>query len=252
MVLFLVSPPAIRFAIHCNWLDVPREVEAPNPTLVRKQSELIGLLRNRLREVNRDIQLLTSAKGLIYDPSGGPGGRGAARYRIAAGDVLAYSTPSPTEKILCVSFYGLPPMGKETSVLFEDHLVGRLLDPSDGSGIGRVQTILDPLFRVRFVCGEDVGMLWGTGRTDRDGYPLLEVHHLGKPPGFKLGDTALTEGGDGRYPSGCLLGRVVEMAGPKEARAIIRSGIQLDSLRQVTLLQDMAMEDLAHLEGGSR
>ena len=37
------------------------------------------------------------------------------------------------------------------------------------------------------------------------------------------------------------------MPGQKESRAIVRSGIRLDSLRQVTLLEDLARKDLAVL-----
>ncbi|MCH2583255.1 MAG: hypothetical protein MK138_00660 [Planctomycetes bacterium] len=247
LALFLVSPPAVRLAIHCGWLPEAGKEPLPGRAEAEEQAELIALLQNRLQEVNRDLQLISSAGGLLYDPSGGPGSRNAARYRIAVADVLPLSTPSAGERTLCVSLYGIPVLQKNSAVLSGDHLVGRLVDESTGSGIGRIQSILDPLFRVRFRCGEDAGMLWGTGRTDGDGHPLLEVHHLGKPPAFRAGDSVLTEGGDGRYPPGCLAGRIHLMPGQKESRAIVRSGIRLDSLRQVTLLEDLTRKDLAIL-----
>ncbi|MEE3229592.1 MAG: hypothetical protein VX272_01030, partial [Planctomycetota bacterium] len=163
LALFLVSPPAARLAIHCGWIPEAGRATLPGSATAEEQAEIIALLQNRLQEVNRDLQLITSAGGLLYDPSGGPGNRNAARYRIAVADVLPLSTPSAGERTLCVSLYGAPVLQKDSAVLSGDHLVGRLVDESAGSGIGRIQSILDPLFRVRFRCGEDTGMLWGTG-----------------------------------------------------------------------------------------
>lgn len=245
LTLFLIGPPLVRLGIHNGWVAAEVEdIDSPG-VLIQQQSDLIAMLENRLREVNRDLQLVTSSAGLIYDPSGGPGSRNAARYRIATADVLPLSSPSSSDRALCVSFYGVPPIRRDSTALFEDQLVGRLIDESTGKGAGRIQSILDPAFRVRFRCGEDKGMLWGTGQSDKDGYPLLEVHHLGKPPAFKAGDVVFTEGGDGRYPPGCILGRIFHLPGQEGSRAIVRSGLRLSTLKQVALLEDLAATDLA-------
>ena len=95
-------------------------------------------------------------------------------------------------------------------------------------------------------------MLWGTGRTDREGYPLLEIRHLGKTPSFSEGQVVLTEGGDGLYPAGCIVGHIREMPGQKDSLAIVRSDVLIDSLRRVVLLEDLARKDLARLREGPR
>jgi len=95
-------------------------------------------------------------------------------------------------------------------------------------------------------------MLWGTGRTDADGFPLLEVHHLEKPPSFSVGQAVLTEGGDGVFPRGCMAGHILEMPGEKTPHAIVRSAVRTGTLRQVILLEDMTKEALARIEEGAR
>ena len=204
LLAFLLAPPALRLAIHSGWIARAPQANSKGAAANARHGELIALLEDRLRKVNRDLQLVTSAKGLLYDPAGGAVERSAARYRVAVADGLPLSTPSSAERYLFISFRGLPALRKDSTVLYEDRLVGRLVDSSSRAGAGRVQSILDPLFRARFRCGEDTGMLWGTGRTDRDGYPLLEIRHLGKTPSFSEGQAVLTEGGDGLYPAGCI------------------------------------------------
>ena len=247
LLAFLLAPPALRLAIHSGWIAAAPQPESEYAAVNARQAEVIVLLEDRLQKVSRDLQLITSAKGLLYDPAAGPPERAAARYRVAVADVLPLSTPSTAERNLILSFYGLPAISKDSTALHEDFLVGRLVDSSDGKGVGRVQSILDPLFRARFRCGNDTGMLWGTGRTDREGYPLLEIHHLSKTPSFSEGQAVLTEGGDGLYPAGCLVGRIREMPGQKGSLAIVRSDVLIDSLRQVVLLEDLARKDLARL-----
>ena len=251
LLAFLLTPPAIRLSLHYGWFGSQSDADTLNTRGASGQAGLAALLSEQLRQARKELQLVTSAAGILHDPAGGPGGRAAARYRIAIGDVLPFSSSSTADRTFCVSFYGLPTMGKDTTALAGDLLVGRLVSLVPGSRIGRVQSVLDPLFRSRFRCGEDSGMLWGTGRTDADGFPLLEVHHLGKPPSFSVGQAVLTEGGDGVYPPGCLAGHILEMPGEKTPHAIVRSGIRLDTLRQVILLEDMAKDSLARIGEGS-
>ena len=251
LLAFLLTPPAIRLSLHYGWFGNQPGTDPQKTLAASGQADLAALLNEQLRQSRKELQLVTSAAGILHDPTGGPGGRAAARYRIAIGDVLPFSSSSTAERTFCVSFYGLPAMRKDTTALAGDLLVGRLVNIVPGSRIGRVQSVLDPLFRSRFRCGADSGMLWGTGRTDADGFPLLEVHHLGKPPSFSVGQAVLTEGGDGVYPPGCLAGHILEMPGEKTPHAIVRSGIRLDTLRQVVLLEDMAKDALAQIEEGS-
>ena len=251
LLLFLLTPPAIRLSFHYGWLGTQPEA-ASQKAQDREQGDQAALLNEQLQQSRKELQLVTSAAGILYDPAGGPGERAAARYRIAVGDVLPLSTSSTADRAFCVSFYGLPTMRKDTTVLAGELLVGRLINLAPGTRIGRVQSVLDPLFRARFKCGEDSGMLWGTGKTDADGYPLLEVHHLQKPPAFAVGQTVLTEGGDGVYPPGCMAGHILEMPGEKTPHAIVRSSVRIDTLRQVILLEDMTREALARIEEGAR
>ena len=149
LTLFLIGPPLVRLGIHNGWVAAEVEdIDSPG-VLIQQQSDLIAMLENRLREVNRDLQLVTSSAGLIYDPSGGPGSRNAARYRIATADVLPLSSPSSSDRALCVSFYGVPPIRRDSTALFEDQLVGRLIDESTGKGAGSCLLYTSPSPRDR-------------------------------------------------------------------------------------------------------
>ena len=247
LLAFLLSPPAIRLSLHYGWLGDKPETAGAEPHADIQQADLVALLDEQLRQSRKELQLVTSAAGILYDPAGGPGDRAAARYRVAIADVLPFSSSSTADRTFCVSFYGLPEMRKDTTALSGDLLVGRLVNLAPGSRIGIIQGVLDPLFRSRFRCGEDSGMLWGTGRTDAEGFPLLEVHHLEKPPSFAVGQAVLTEGGDGVYPPGCMVGHILEMPGEKTPHSIVRSAVRMETLRQVILLEDMTKEALARI-----
>ncbi len=251
LLLFLLTPPAIRLSMQYGWFGAKPEPDIQD-TRASEQADLVALLNEQLRQSRKELQLVTSSAGILYDPTGDPGSRAAARYRVAIGDVLPLASSSTADRTLCVSFYGLPAMRKDTTVLAGDLLVGRLLGLVPGTRIGKVQSVLDPLFRSRFRCGESSGMLWGTGRTDADGFPLLEVHHLEKPPSFSVGQAVLTEGGDGVFPRGCMAGHILEMPGEKTPHAIVRSAVRTGTLRQVILLEDMTKEALARIEEGAR
>ena len=245
LLAFLLLPPALRLSLHYGWLGDKPGAAGQEPPADTAQADLVALLNEQLRQSRKELQLVTSAAGILYDPAGGPGDRAAARYRVAIGDVLPFSSSSTADRTFCVSFYGLPLMRKDTTALSGDLLVGRLVSLAPGTRIGRIQGVLDPLFRSRFRCGKDSGMLWGTGRTDADGFPLLEVHHLEKPPSFTAGQAVLTEGGDGVYPPRCMVGHILEMPGEKTPHAIVRSAVRMDTLRQVILLEDMTKGALA-------
>lgn len=252
LLVFLLAPPAIRISMHYGWIGEQPGSSEPEPAADLSREDLVALLNDQLRQARKELQLVASTAGILYDPAGSPGDRAAARYRVAIGDVLPFSSSSTADRTFCVSFYGLPMMRKDTIALSGDLLVGRLVDLVPGSRIGRVQSVLDPLFRARFRCGEDAGMLWGTGKTDSEGFPLLEIHHLGKPPSFVSGQAVLTEGGDGVYPPGCIVGHILELPGEKISRAVVRASVRMAMLRQVILLEDMTKEGLAQLREAPR
>jgi hypothetical protein len=71
--------------------------------------------------------------------------------------------------------------------------------------IVRLQTLLDPDFRVRFWTEGATGMLQGTGRQ-RDGHPVLEILYLSESAVLRPGAPVVTEGNDGVYPPGVVIG----------------------------------------------
>lgn len=252
LLAFLLTPPAIRLSMHYGWIGEPTGLQEVEEGRDRKQADMVALLNDQLRQARRELQLVASTAGLLYDPAGSPGDRAAARYRIAIVDVLPFSSTSTADRTFCVSFYGIPLMRKDTTALSGDLLVGRLVSLVPGTRVGRVQSLLDPLFRARFRCGQDSGMLWGTGKTDADGHPLLEVHHLSRPPAFAAGQPVLTEGGDGIYPAGCIVGEILELPGEKIPHAVVRAAVRMNRLRQVVLIEDMAKGGLARVGEDSR
>lgn len=79
-----------------------------------------------------------------------------------------------------------------------------------GRSLARIQTCLDPYFRVRFRFGDYWGFLRGTGRVDdRTGNPLLSVELINDEVYFKEGQKIYTDGNDGIYPEGILIGEIV-------------------------------------------
>ena len=113
--------------------------------------------------------------------------------------------------------------------------------------LARVQTLLDPFFRVRFRSAEGEGILWGTERTDAEGRPLLEVHHLTPAGTLPGGARVHTSGEDGIYPPGVLIGEVIgEVVGDSSRSSnLVRGAIDARSSLRVLVVRDLARRDMA-------
>lgn len=190
------------------------------------------------------------------------------RHERLLADVLPVSDPSPRRRILWAHTPGArrisrpaavictlevaasePQLEKKTSAL-----VGRALAPTPHLPLARVETTLDPAFRVRFRHHGASGMLWGTGEESA-GRPVLEIKHLSELIELKDGEAVVTEGRDGVYPEGILIGFVVREDAPEPdasgaappGRLFVRGAAAPEALRQVIVVIDRAQESLAHL-----
>ena len=171
------------------------------------------------------------------------------RYAALRADVIALGDLSPRRSSFAVyASSGLDGVRVSTPVVFRDALVGRverLLETGlfgNEGGLARVQTLRDPYFRVRFRYREASGFLLGTGTTDAQGYPLLELRYLDVEVGFKLDEAVTTEGGDGRFPRDLVIGFIVR-SDTSRSDALgyrVRGAFRLDQLREVALLVDQA------------
>ncbi|HVR74238.1 MAG TPA: rod shape-determining protein MreC, partial [Planctomycetota bacterium] len=126
-------------------------------------------------------------------------------------------------------------------------LVGRVARVHAGSSLVRVETLLDPAFRVRFQTRGASGILWGTGKR-KDGKVVLDVHHLSELVDVEEGEPVFTHGGDGRFPPGILIGWTARKEGPEgAARFEVHGAIDPARLSRILLAEDTAASKLTAL-----
>jgi hypothetical protein len=232
LVLVFLAPPALRLLLE-------EEREDARQAAAELDAE-VASLRHGLERAREEIELLTGAPYAHGGAAGLPG-----RYQAVWADVLPLGDPSPARRALWIPAGGggelpAPRFRTDCAVVHGKALVGRLVELPLGLGLARVQTLLDPLFRVRFRAGEVSGLLWGSGECDGDGWPLLEVRHLTAPEDLEPGARLFTSGGDGIYPAGLYLGEVLEegAAGSRRVGPLVRAAVRPQSLQRVLVLID--------------
>jgi hypothetical protein len=241
--LILLAPPAARIAQR----SLARSEQAGDVETLR--SELAAA-----REEVRRARLELAARGLA-DPE--------ARHAVVAADALPLGDPSPARGTLWAAVRGGREPPGSGAALSEGALAGRVVRAHADLGIVKIQTLLDPAFRARFRKEGASGMLWGTGR-DIDGHALLEVRHLAETAGLAPGEPVFTEGNDGVYPGGIVIGFVasetedgpIAAAAGRPSRLLVRSAIRVEDVERITLPVDLAAPRLSealrrdHVEGG--
>jgi len=190
--------------------------------------------RGKARESASEAQSEPVSKAL--EPADG-------RYRLVPGSVLPFNDPSGGRSALWMSLREKATIPVDTAAVFEKSLVGRVTGTDKLFPITRVQSLLDPAFRIRFRQPEREaeGMLWGTGKSFR-GLPILEIRHLSQTTEFEGGEAIFTDGKDGLYPPDLLIGYVTTggecgnyfpanqfvVLGAVEARQLTSLNLQLD------------------------
>jgi cell shape-determining protein MreC len=192
-----------------------------------------AVLKQRLWEKERELKLLTRS------------GQGQPRYTTLRADVIHLADLSPRRDAFWIWAEDLAGVRASTAVSYREALVGRVERVWTERGVGRVQTLRDPFFRVRFRYGDAWGFLVGTGRTDREGRPLLEIRHLAVEVAFREGDRVFTDGDDGYYPRGLPIGSLVRSDQEKAEAGdfLVRGEFSLDRIPEVVLFIDRAALD---------
>jgi hypothetical protein len=212
---------------------------AGSPGAARLANEVANL-RQALERARRELQEISGAPFL--EDSGDWLSR---RYRVTWVDVLPFADPSPLRDALWVSLRRDGGPGEDCAVLFAQALAGRLVELPASLPLARVQTLRDPLFRVRCRCGQSEGILWGTDRADSRGRALLEVHHLSPADPLPPGARVFTRGGDGIYPPGVLIGEVVAPEEGPSPHPMVRAAVDPRPALRLMLVRDLARQDVA-------
>ncbi|MBN1443679.1 MAG: rod shape-determining protein MreC [Planctomycetes bacterium] len=216
---------------HGSPTDAPARLEDTREHL--RETELAA-------EVTRLREELDAAARMRIEPAGIPAD--AARYSAQLADVLPFADPSGLRSAIWVYLPQSPAPPEDSALVYQRALAGRLMRAFPG-GIAQAQTLLDRGFRVRYRCGEQSGILAGTGRRDAQPpfLPLLEAIHT-TPLGALAPDALVyTSGGDGIFPAGLLIGRVaaeeVEITGNHQ---MVTAALCPDDLRSVVVVCDAA------------
>lgn len=271
LAIALLVPPLSRIAWRMpavrERLGLP--LEAPDDgTLALAESVR---LREELRRARATVDSLTETAAVVDLAGAGARIAGArARFRQLAADVMRFEEPSPDRDALWIVFAAQEAPAEPAAVVSGDRLVGRLVPSPLGQRVARVQTLRDPLVRVRFRSqsaiddpsaggggtDEALGILWGTGQVDGDGRALLEVHHPTATAALVAGARIVTAGDDGVYPPGLLIGEIVEPGGDGAARADgggkarVRAAARPLELARVVVVVDRARAEYAARNDG--
>ena len=253
---------------------VPGEMAVETLDSIESRAEA-GVREALLRRTQNELRSLRSVASVLSGRTAGPADRLAARWHAAIVEVLPFADPSPSRRALWVSLHGVELPSRtgaspwaagvsgvggapqDAAAVSGDRLIGRLVDTPSGALCGRIQTVEDPFFRVRFRIDDTLGVLWGTGRRTTDGRPLLEVHHRTTSSVLEAGTVLVTAGDDGIFPPGLAIGEVAqESAVAAEERAgsaedgggdltLVAAYPLSSALHELVLLTDRARRDLA-------
>ncbi len=243
LATLLVLPPCLRLLLES---PAPEARDSPDETKALKIE--ISSLRRELTRARAELEAQAAFKA-------------TDRQEVALARILPLSDPSPSRGVM----WGHIPSGRaipvDSAVLWKappdtdgslrhgQALVGRVLSEVPGAAIVRIQTLFDPEFRVRFKHAGASGILWGTDRRS-NGLPILEIRHLTQLVELKEGEALVTEGHDGVYPEGLLIG-FVEREGPNEpslgaekGHLRVRAAVSPTGLSEVAIAIDQARESL--------
>jgi len=243
-VLLILVPPALRLAerrgAFDSWTSDDRETTKATEQRILEAEGRIARLTAELRRARLDLESVSQASGVLVDQ---PDVLGEARFRLIATEIVSFRDPGSDRHTLWGAFHGAEPPHRDGAALLGDTLVGRAMPALPGVSILRVQTLLDPLFRVRFRAGDSSGVLWGTGRHDENGRPILEVHHPVRCETLEESTPVVTAGGDGIFPAGVFVGEVLEVDVEAGRPTTVRAAIELEKLERVLVVLDRATED---------
>jgi hypothetical protein len=224
--VLVLTPAALRFV---EWRE-----RVPPPEPLREEARLaaeLGEARDRIRDLTKD---LASATGFDVDPALLDE---RARYAVVVCELLPIDDPSPGRHAIWLRWPGsaesLPSADRPAAAADGLRLAGLIRGVVATLPVARLELPGDPSFRVKFRCGDSLGVLRGTGRSSDDGYALLGVHHVTPLADLPVGAALLTAGGDGVYPPGLLIGRVVPPSDESGDVQHVKAAIRADEITRV-------------------
>jgi cell shape-determining protein MreC len=138
-----------------------------------------------------------------------------------------------------------PLLLRSSAVVADGRLLGRVVDAPGVVRVAQVETVADPLFRVRFRSATTQGIAAGSGQKDAEGQALLEVEHLETSEELPLGAALFTAGGDGIYPPGVLVGEVCAAASEAAGgRTLVRAAADAEPPMRLFVVCDLARREL--------
>jgi hypothetical protein len=196
-------------------------------------------LRQLLWEKERELKLLRGWS------------QSQPRYVGLRAEVVHLADLSPRRSGFWIWAEGFQGATTRSAVVYRETLVGRVERIWADRGVAQVQTLRDQYFRVRFRYGEAKGFLFGTGRVDGSGRPLLEIRHLGVETGFREGERVFTDGDDGWFPAGLPIGTLVRSSpeGAEGRGFEVRGEFPVEGLPEVVLLVDRAASGVRAILG---
>ena len=235
LAFLLCLPPGLRLGLHF-W----KRPSAGDGASAPERPDTGEAALDELRRIEGARRLPT-----LDDPEG--------RYHLVPADVLPVNDPSGRRSALWVVARGSQNVPVDTAAVWHDEtsphgeLAGRATRELSPTRLARVQTILDPGFRVRFRHEGASGMLFGTGR-EHEGHPILELKYVVNGDQLDEGEPVFTEGGDGVYPPSVLIGhlrRAADCGGrPEEERLVVRASRRIAGLRRLALSVDSRRVEL--------
>ena len=244
-LMLLLLPPAgnIFWELHTGRRSRERLGNAGLTAEDPEAGTRISTLRQLLLDKERELEILRGWS--LEEP----------RHVPLLTDVVHTGDLSPRRHALWLWGTGFQGVTSRTSVAFRGALVGRVDRVFEGRRLARVMSLMDPYFRVKFRYGkqsDSIGFLWGTDRADTQGRPFLEIRLLKREVRFQQGEPVFTAGGDGFFPSGLLIGRLVrvEESQQQDRRFQVLAEYRPDALAEVVLLVDRASMEVLSLPDG--
>jgi len=135
-------------------------------------------------------------------------------------------------------------------VISSDGLVGTII--LTGSGVSQVMPYANTLFRASARIQDS--RAYGVAGWSRDQQRVLHLDYIPKTIPVNIGDIAETSGYGNRYPSGLILGEVIQTdskPGEDTQRVLIRSKVELHTLSELFIIPfqpDSSVQTLQNLQ----
>ncbi|MGA1464125.1 MAG: rod shape-determining protein MreC [Bacteroidetes bacterium] len=229
--LSIIEEPLSQVSTYRQALETNRYLQRQNVLL---QDEL-----NRLRSAESELQSLRSMLAL----------KTAGQPDLIPAKVIAKQLTGLNNFITLDAGerQGVKP---GMPVISSDGLVGTII--LTGSGVSQVMPYANTLFRASARIQDS--RAYGVAGWSRDQQRVLHLDYIPKTIPVNIGDIAETSGYGNRYPSGLILGEVIQTdskPGEDTQRVLIRSKVELHTLSELFIIPfqpDSSVQTLQNLQ----